>query len=88
MGKEKEAHMDNQIVDTYHCLVCCSLKPITDFYKDGTDAYGNQKYRNVCKQCEKGRRMLNEKAKRLSISHKSSITTQSIVDNRGLSCKG
>lgn len=64
------------IIRTFKCQQCLVIKEIFEFYKDGTDAYGNQKYRNVCKECEKERRLLNEKLK----SHIKS-STQCIVSN-------
>lgn len=45
------------------CGTCGDLKPIEEFYKDGTDKEGSPKYRRDCKSCYKKTRFLETKMK-------------------------
>ena len=46
------------------CGTCGELKPITEFYKDGVDKYGRQKYRRDCRICYKHTRIANARRKK------------------------
>ena len=51
-------YIGSKDTDTHRvCSTCGELKPLSDFYKDGKDAYGKTKYRRDCKQCYKDTRM-------------------------------
>lgn len=39
------------------CGTCGQVKPLSDFYKDGTTSTGQTKYRRDCKDCYKRTRM-------------------------------
>lgn len=39
------------------CGTCSQLKPVTQFYKDGTDSHGNTRYRRDCKECYRETRL-------------------------------
>ena len=39
------------------CGTCNELKPLAEFYKDGKDAEGNDRYRRDCKECYKNTRL-------------------------------
>lgn len=39
------------------CGTCGQSKPVSEFYKDGTDKNGEAKYRRDCKECYKVTRM-------------------------------
>lgn len=44
--------------DTHRtCGACGKLKPVEEFYKDGKDKDGKQRYRRDCKDCYKTARM-------------------------------
>ena len=44
--------------DTHRvCGTCGELKPVSEFYKDGKDNYGNIRYRRDCKDCYKRQRI-------------------------------
>ena len=41
------------------CGTCGELKPVSEFYKDGKDNYGNVRYRRDCKDCYKRQRIID-----------------------------
>lgn len=49
---------------THHiCGACGQLKPLSDFYKDGTTRSGQTKYRRDCKECYKQTRVYEARMK-------------------------
>lgn len=46
------------------CSTCEESKPVSEFYKDGTDADGDPKYRRDCKDCYRVTRLKSRQAKR------------------------
>lgn len=50
--------------DTHRvCGTCGALKPVSEFYKDGTDSEGKTRYRRDCKWCYKCTRNSEKKMK-------------------------
>lgn len=50
--------------ETHHmCGTCGQLKPVKEFYKDGTTRDGKVKYRRDCKDCYKKARVWEERMK-------------------------
>lgn len=45
------------------CGACNKLKPLSEFYHDGTDSKGQPKYRRDCKECYKLARLSSIRAK-------------------------
>lgn len=57
--------VSNKDTETHRvCGICCELKPLEDFYKDGKDSNGKVKYRRDCKDCYKRTRMLEANMKK------------------------
>lgn len=53
--------------DTHRvCGTCGELKPVSDFYKDGTDSNGKVRYRRDCKDCYKKQRIMDAKRKKVN----------------------
>lgn len=50
------------------CGTCNKLKPLVDFYKDGTNPDGTTRYRRDCKDCYKKTRILEDKKKGAGIN--------------------
>lgn len=46
------------------CSNCEENKPVSEFYKDGKDSDGNDKYRRDCKDCYRVTRLKSRRAKR------------------------
>ena len=46
------------------CGTCGELKPVSEFYKDGKDNYGNVRYRRDCKDCYKRQRIIDARSKK------------------------
>jgi len=46
------------------CGSCLERKNILEFYRDGKDSKGNDKYRRDCKDCYRKQRLSERKAKR------------------------
>ena len=61
MDRDYLAHRDT---DTHRiCSSCKDLKPLNEFYKDGTTPNGDIKYRRDCKVCYKQTRIQTGKMK-------------------------
>lgn len=52
------------------CGCCEQTKDVTEFYKDGTDKDGNQRYRRDCKVCYNNSRIRARKATKASSRRK------------------
>lgn len=51
-------YLSDKDTDTHRaCGTCGEVKPIAEFYKDGKDAKGNNRYRRDCKECYKTARL-------------------------------
>lgn len=51
--------------DTHRvCGMCGELKPLQDFYKDGTTRDGKTKYRRDCMACYKKTRLMEARLKK------------------------
>jgi hypothetical protein len=60
----KEMFVANKDTDTHRvCGTCGTLKPITEFYRDGLDKNGNKRYRRDCKDCYKKTRVSEDALK-------------------------
>jgi hypothetical protein len=46
------------------CGCCLESKPVTEFYKDGTDNEGKPRYRRDCKVCYRVTRLSSRRVKR------------------------
>jgi hypothetical protein len=66
-------YLSDKDTATHHiCGTCHELKPVSAFYKDGTDSEGNVRYRRDCKECYKNARIQEAVAKsnrRMSIGN-------------------
>ena len=57
-------YIGNHDTDTHRvCGTCGKLKPVGDFYRDGTDNNGKIRYRRDCKDCYKKTRVLDAQMK-------------------------
>lgn len=60
----KQEYIGDKDTETHHvCGTCGQLKPLSEFYKDGTTKDGKVKYRRDCKECYKRSRMMEAKLK-------------------------
>lgn len=60
----EEMFVATRDTDTHRvCGTCGQLKPIEEFYKDGKDRNGKQRYRRDCKECYKVARIREAKLK-------------------------
>lgn len=50
------------------CSNCEETKPVSEFYKDGKDSDGNDKYRRDCKECYRVNRLRSRQAKRATVA--------------------
>ena len=58
--------ISNRDTDTHRvCGMCGELKPVSSFYKDGTDSKGRVRYRRDCRDCYKKQRIIEAKRKRV-----------------------
>lgn len=57
----------NESTTSRTCGTCGITKSVSSFYKDGTDSYGNPRYRRDCKDCYKSTRIAEQKMKAKSL---------------------
>lgn len=49
------------------CSSCEESKPVSEFYKDGTNSEGEPRYRRDCKECYRVTRLKSRQAKRAPV---------------------
>lgn len=70
----EDAFVDNSEKSERLCSVCNELKPLTDFYKDGTASDGSVRYRRDCKLCYRATRIKTRRSMKATIPKRGGIT--------------